>query len=407
MSLVPVPKGQDPFTGFPYLHAYRLVHASLATDSGHLHVAQKYVMVVFRFSLMLTIARRYCDSIGAALKMSAKMSPFYHPTLLKHTKSLLDRVSGSPSKAEGGSWVSRKIPQRPTLDTLWSTLEGRFTSFVAGESESKESPKKLTPNTVGEAGPFAQFSTIGPQDEPQAATSIAPEKPQSHPNLRKASESFQPPVPPMPPGPPPPMPAFQPSAPPASSRAAPLPPGPPPPSLPKAKPPLSAAKKGHSHKRSQSMGFLAYGSDPYASAPSWAPPPAPQAFPEQDEEETENMATAQPDQQNEAPSNGWWSAAGYSEPSEARDDTADASTDNFISPMGSTSASPAPLAQPPSQPTITEEEDLEDLGFGNASSHKRKQEKSQLNATENSAPTPAPTSEPAVPETKPTEQPSR
>lgn len=40
-SLVPTPKGQEPFVGFPHLQALKLVHASLLADAGHVSQAQK------------------------------------------------------------------------------------------------------------------------------------------------------------------------------------------------------------------------------------------------------------------------------------------------------------------------------------------------------------------------------
>lgn len=40
-SLAPTVKGQEPFAGFPHLQAFRLYHASLLADAGHVSQAQK------------------------------------------------------------------------------------------------------------------------------------------------------------------------------------------------------------------------------------------------------------------------------------------------------------------------------------------------------------------------------
>lgn len=325
--------------------------------------------------------------------MSSKITPFFHPTLLSRAKELLERATGSPSKADGGSWMSRKIPPRPTLDSLWTTLEGRFSSFVAGDSEDGGAGKAAVSVADGTTGPFATFSVISEESVGGSSGTSSGNKDsgfaksQSQPDLRRASESHA--------APPPPVPRMPPNIPPAKALS--LPPGPPPPQAPAPLPrqppkstvsvgPPVVAKRGHAHKRSQSMGFLAYGSDPYASAPSWAPPPTQGSLMEEEESgKAEEDEEAEPETPQAAPqSNGWWGAAGYSAaPGHSALDAPSRGDDmgggNFISPMGSTSASPASFAAPATsqQGTTAEDEELEDLGFGNASTQRSRQQRQQ------------------------------
>lgn len=269
------------------------------------------------------------------------MSPYFHPALVSRTKDLLERATGASQRQGSGSWVTRKMPQRPTLDSLWNTLEGRFTSFVAGESEEQPaSASSKRPESV--AGPFAHYSAIG-------AEPTEPAKPTVPGPFSQAPTA--PAVPP--PGPPPPgPPAFSPR---------------------KAAEPI---KKGHTHKRSQSMGFLAYGSDPYASAPSWAPPPEMMMpTPEDPASEHEQVEDQEPNQPPPAPA------------------------------MFGAEPTPPPMSQPPSQPTISEEDDIEDLGFGNASSKASSERKRQAteSAGSNTA-APASVAAPSAPASPPAEK---
>ena len=86
--------------------------------------------------------------------------------MLAQVKELSDRLSLVGFHDRSDSWIARKVP-RPTLDNVWSTLEGRFAKFVAGEAEEK--PAEVAKRKQAEdavrvaAGPFAHYSSITPQ----------------------------------------------------------------------------------------------------------------------------------------------------------------------------------------------------------------------------------------------------
>jgi hypothetical protein len=149
LSFIPTVKGQEAYLGLPHLQAYKLVHARALSDLG-LH----------------SRAQKYCDAIGACLKLATRASPYYHSTLLSQVKELSDRLSNVVVQDKSGSWLSKGV-KRPTLDNVWSTLEGRFAKFVAGESEedpsvaAKRKANEETSRAV--AGPFANYSSITPQ----------------------------------------------------------------------------------------------------------------------------------------------------------------------------------------------------------------------------------------------------
>jgi hypothetical protein len=313
------------------------------------------------------------------MKLATKSSPFYNWTLCHQIPALMDRVSGTPTKAtDTGSWVSRTI-QRPTLDSLWGTLEGRFTSFVAGEGAGEVPPpvKTKAPLVAVAAGPFANYSSISPAENGQisrtpSVTDLGAMQPQQaqmngtsayHPPAQSSYEAALPPLPnpsSLPPLPPLPKPSV--AAPSPAARKA---------------PPRAAH---HQHSRSQSMGFLAYGSDPYASAPSWAPKPptTPADVPEQEEEAALAEATQPP-----AEGSSWWSSSQNEQSFDTNRQPSFYSTSEaaipedetgFISPMGSVTPSTAAFSrQTTSTTTTTIDEDDDDLGFGNSSRRLRQQ----------------------------------
>lgn len=109
-------------------------------------------------------SRRYTDAIVGTLKLATKASPFYHPGLVAQVKLLSDRLIAAPGHDKAGSWITRKV-QRPTIDSLWSGLEGRFTKFVAGEGESPATvaaKAEVAKQTSGPIGPFSHYSSISP-----------------------------------------------------------------------------------------------------------------------------------------------------------------------------------------------------------------------------------------------------
>ncbi len=143
LSLVPVPKGSESFTGLPHLQAYKLVHAYYLAEMGETARAQ-----------------RYLEAIAATMKTS-KPSPHFHRPLLAQLRELTERLSGSPNLAASTSWMAKKM-QRPTLDGVWGALEGSFAKFITGEDEDKPKRSSESARTKASIGPFSHYSAITP-----------------------------------------------------------------------------------------------------------------------------------------------------------------------------------------------------------------------------------------------------
>ncbi|KZS99244.1 hypothetical protein SISNIDRAFT_448107 [Sistotremastrum niveocremeum HHB9708] len=144
LSLTPN-KGQDPFSGLAHLQAYRLIRASQLAEVGY-----------------TSMANRYCEAIGASLRLNARGSKYYTQVFLEQLKQLSDRLTGAPQMDKSGSWISRKVA-KPSLDTIGGWLEGRLTKFIAGDSDSPTAAEHNgTPQTNNQAfsGTFSAFSNI-------------------------------------------------------------------------------------------------------------------------------------------------------------------------------------------------------------------------------------------------------
>ncbi|BGO91738.1 hypothetical protein NBRC10512_006220 [Rhodotorula toruloides] len=148
-SLVPTVKGHDAFVGFPHLQAFRLYHAAVLADAGN-----------------IPQAHRYAEAVVNTLKLATKPSPFYHPRLVAQIKTLSERLGAAPGQKEGGSWLARKVP-RPTVNSLWSTFEGGFNKFVAGDEQPTAQQLAARAEVAKQAngaavGAFSHFSSIAP-----------------------------------------------------------------------------------------------------------------------------------------------------------------------------------------------------------------------------------------------------
>jgi len=153
LSLVPVAKGQDPFGGVAHLQPYRLLHAAYLAELGHVAEANKY-----------------CEAILSSL---AKPSPWFTPTFVHQLRLLVDRIAAAPSE-KSNSWIGAKL-SKPSLDSIGGWLEGRFTKLVAGDAEA-ESPQDGTTATQRPFdGPFNSYSTIS--NTPSARSSPQPHPP--------------------------------------------------------------------------------------------------------------------------------------------------------------------------------------------------------------------------------------
>jgi hypothetical protein len=112
--------------GLPFLQGYKLLLAWILADYGY-----------------ITEAQRYCEAMAGILKAYTKGSPYLHKHLLEKLKELneLCEMSGHGASADSAtSWLKQKIP-KPTLDSIWGSLEGKFNKFVSGEDLPSEEPE--------------------------------------------------------------------------------------------------------------------------------------------------------------------------------------------------------------------------------------------------------------------------
>ncbi|GAA6050336.1 hypothetical protein JCM3770_002969 [Rhodotorula araucariae] len=341
LSLVPTIKGHEPFVGFPHLQAFRLYHAAALADAGHAAQAHKYT-----------------EAIVNTLKLATKPSPFYHPRLVAQIKALSERLGASPGVKEGGSWITRKVP-RPTVNSLWSTFEGGFNKFVAGDDEPNAqqlaAKAEVQRSTNGQAiGAFSHFSSISP-----GSTSGTLSRAQSSTDL--ASTNLLHAVPPARPHsaqrPTSPL-----AAPPLQQHQSPGP------------PPVKRAPFKTHHARSSSLGaFAGYDYNPTAPPPwqSYTPPTlkrGPNGETPEGVRVADGAFTASPRQEREAPS------SARRPQFAAVDEQLREDESGFISPMAhlTPSVSPAPAAARAQQThrRMTTAEELADLGLANTKSKK-------------------------------------
>ncbi|KAG9295948.1 hypothetical protein G9A89_011800 [Geosiphon pyriformis] len=132
--------------GLPFLQPYKLIYAWWLVDCGYIHEA-----------------KRYCESIANIVKVYTKGSPYFHGCFLEKLKELTHRLlehgDGNQSNSESSSWLFAKKMSKPTLDSLWGSLEGKFNKFVAGDTvEEQEKTSGLHKQDI--VGPFSHFSAI-------------------------------------------------------------------------------------------------------------------------------------------------------------------------------------------------------------------------------------------------------
>lgn len=159
MSLVPLAKGQEPFSGVVHMQPYRLLHASSLAEMGYIQEAN-----------------RYCDAITASI---SKPSHLLTPTFVAQLRLLVDRISGTSHSEKANSWMGGKIA-KPSLDSIGGWLEGRFTKLVTGDGEDEPEKKNSNAEQKPFDGPFAQYSAIS--NGPSARSSPTPRQPHHNPN---------------------------------------------------------------------------------------------------------------------------------------------------------------------------------------------------------------------------------
>ncbi|KAH7889677.1 Sec23-binding domain of Sec16-domain-containing protein [Phlebopus sp. FC_14] len=138
-SLKAVPKGQEPFHGFPHLQAYKLTRAAYLAEIGQVQAAT-----------------RYCEAIAALMN---RPSPYFNSALIEQLKNLTGRLIGAPHSDKPASWIGGKV-NKPSLDSIGSWLEGRLTKFIAGEGDDPSLADVSRAQQSAFTGPFASYSSI-------------------------------------------------------------------------------------------------------------------------------------------------------------------------------------------------------------------------------------------------------
>ncbi|KIJ44072.1 hypothetical protein M422DRAFT_47563 [Sphaerobolus stellatus SS14] len=143
LSLSPLSKGQDAFTGLPHLQAYKLIRAAHLAEMGYVE-----------------LANRYCEAIGSSIRVSGRGSMFYTPTFIGELKNLSERLTAAPQADKTASWITKKMA-KPSLDTLGGWLETRFSKLIIGEGEEgAEDTNDVSQASKPTYGPFSHYSTI-------------------------------------------------------------------------------------------------------------------------------------------------------------------------------------------------------------------------------------------------------
>lgn len=378
-SLVPTVKGQDAFSGIPHLQAYRLVQAFRLAEHGY-----------------VSLASRYCDAIATTVRVG-KPSPFYTRTFLEQLKDLSDRLSGTPQLDKTGSWIARKMT-KPSLATLGNWIESGVTKFIAGEGDETQANADSAKKQPGgaAAGPFAQFTVISSANTSPNASSANLSTMLSIPSSGLAPPSTAPPrrsgsamAVRGPYG------MYGGSAPPDRAASA----------MDMRPDPLSPMTGAGFQVLSANAATTFYEADSaYRGAADNATASSMSASQSTDTERPTYGSWYDSGSQGDDGSKSTSAATFYSVPAEG-------DAGGFISPMDSLSGGPASrapshLSTPRSMSVATvEEEDMEDLGFGNSSSKKKQtpktddgqeeEKKESKSAEKPAAPPPTSASKPA------------
>ena len=271
---------------------------------------------------------------------------------------------------------------KPSLDTIGSWLEGRLTKFIAGEGEEEKSPEATHVIKEGSsaAGPFSQYSVISSAETSPNASSL---------NLVNSSSTLLPPS----------------TAPPKrTGSAAPLRPN----SF--TVPPIDRAASAMDHLR---PGIRQASPAPYAYSANASTTSFYQAdssynafsHGRSDSSPIEEK-TSSNDANTQSQNSPWW---GSNDDAAATPTTATfydvgsspaLDTSGFISPMDTPSFAPTPSPMPSKsttphpQSSYNDDEDAEDLGFGNKKKKSVESKKDEDEADPESSSAPAKTTPP-------------
>ncbi|WRT66232.1 uncharacterized protein IL334_003185 [Kwoniella shivajii] len=109
----------------------------------------------------MEMAQKYCAAIEGGSKMGKNLPSLLPPAYAASLEDLLERLTGTPSVNPANALGAGRKSAKPGFDKLGSWIEGRLTKFIAGE-EGGDAPPKPPTTGAKAAGPFAQFSTISP-----------------------------------------------------------------------------------------------------------------------------------------------------------------------------------------------------------------------------------------------------
>ncbi|KAJ5166442.1 COPII coat assembly protein sec16 [Penicillium canariense] len=124
----------SPVASFPYLLAFKLLHAKQLADRGYKSEAQTY-----------------CDVVAASLKATTRPSPYHHQHLFIEVDELSARLRQTAT--DGGSWISK-----PSMEKVSGSMWARFNSFVVGDDSDAASTASGKAGETADFGPFANVA---------------------------------------------------------------------------------------------------------------------------------------------------------------------------------------------------------------------------------------------------------
>lgn len=119
---------------------------------------------------------RYCDAITASVN---RASIHFTPTFIESLRDLSTRLIAAPSLDKSGSWIAGSL-SKPSLDKVGGWLGGQFTKFIAGEGDS--SPAEEQKPGLAQ-GPFSHYSSISTAELQSSHTSPRAATPNHYPSV--------------------------------------------------------------------------------------------------------------------------------------------------------------------------------------------------------------------------------
>ena len=123
----------SPAPALPHLQLYKLRHSMALAEHG-----------------LRSESQQYCDAINAAIKATARPSPYYHANFISQLDDLSQRLSKSP-KDSTASWIPK-----PSMEKVSGSMWAKFNNFVAGDDSDKASAdSKMGP---ADSAPLTNFA---------------------------------------------------------------------------------------------------------------------------------------------------------------------------------------------------------------------------------------------------------